>query len=56
MQFSYRQCVIILPHPQAKKKFHWERKVSHSFVVDVLAQALHELFASKDSKYLLLCF
>ncbi|ROL45051.1 Squalene monooxygenase [Anabarilius grahami] len=33
---------------QAKKKFHWERKVSHSFVVDVLAQALHELFASKD--------
>ncbi|XP_048058855.1 LOW QUALITY PROTEIN: squalene monooxygenase [Megalobrama amblycephala] len=39
---------------QAKKKFHWERKVSHSFVVDVLAQALHELFASKDNSILYL--
>ncbi|RXN15430.1 squalene monooxygenase [Labeo rohita] len=36
------------PLLQAKKKFHWERKSSHSFVVDVLAQALHELFASQD--------
>lgn len=25
--------------------------MSHSFVVDVLAQALHELFASKDGKH-----
>ncbi|XP_039534687.1 squalene monooxygenase [Pimephales promelas] len=41
---------------QAKKKFHWERKVSHSFVVDVLAQALHELFASKDDSILLYIF
>ncbi|KAF4100726.1 hypothetical protein G5714_018922 [Onychostoma macrolepis] len=37
---------------QAKKKFHWERKASHSFVVDVLAQALHELFASQDNSVL----
>uniref|UniRef100_A0A671MGW7 Squalene monooxygenase n=1 Tax=Sinocyclocheilus anshuiensis TaxID=1608454 RepID=A0A671MGW7_9TELE len=35
---------------QAKKKFHWERKSSHSFVVNVLAQALYELFAATDSK------
>ncbi|KAI2653092.1 Squalene monooxygenase [Labeo rohita] len=40
------------PLLQAKKKFHWERKSSHSFVVDVLAQALHELFASQDGKFL----
>ncbi|XP_039594879.1 squalene monooxygenase isoform X1 [Polypterus senegalus] len=33
---------------QAKKKFHWERKTSHSFVVNVLAQALYELFAGTD--------
>ncbi|MED6289827.1 hypothetical protein CHARACLAT_006920 [Characodon lateralis] len=33
---------------QAKKKFHWERKSSHSFVVNVLAQALYELFAATD--------
>ncbi|XP_047455660.1 squalene monooxygenase [Mugil cephalus] len=33
---------------QAKKKFHWERKSSHSFVVNVLAQALYELFAASD--------
>ncbi len=36
---------------QAKKKFHWERKSSHSFVVNVLAQALYELFAATDSKW-----
>ncbi|TRY95550.1 hypothetical protein DNTS_021476 [Danionella cerebrum] len=39
-------------HPavqQAKKKFHWERKSSHSFVVNVLAQALYELFAATDN-------
>ncbi|XP_076006671.1 squalene monooxygenase [Genypterus blacodes] len=34
---------------QAKKKFHWKRKSSHSFVVNVLAQALYELFAATDS-------
>uniref|UniRef100_A0AAV2MB66 Squalene monooxygenase n=1 Tax=Knipowitschia caucasica TaxID=637954 RepID=A0AAV2MB66_KNICA len=33
---------------QAKKKFHWERKSSHSFVVNILAQALYELFAATD--------
>ncbi|XP_077576122.1 squalene monooxygenase [Stigmatopora nigra] len=33
---------------QAKKKFNWERKSSHSFVVNVLAQALYELFAATD--------
>nr|XP_057909860.1 squalene monooxygenase [Doryrhamphus excisus] len=33
---------------QANKKFHWERKSSHSFVVNVLAQALYELFAATD--------
>uniref|UniRef100_A0A3Q2T4I2 Squalene monooxygenase n=1 Tax=Fundulus heteroclitus TaxID=8078 RepID=A0A3Q2T4I2_FUNHE len=33
---------------QAKKKFHWERKSSHSFVVNVLAQALYELFSATD--------
>lgn len=34
---------------QAKKKFHWKRKSSHSFVVNVLAQALYELFAATDN-------
>ncbi|XP_039974100.1 squalene monooxygenase [Xiphias gladius] len=34
---------------QAKKKFHWERKSSHSFVVNVLAQALYELFAATNN-------
>ncbi|XP_056617603.1 squalene monooxygenase [Triplophysa dalaica] len=34
---------------KAKKKFHWERKSSHSFVVNVLAQALYELFAATDN-------
>ncbi|XP_061633054.1 squalene monooxygenase isoform X3 [Phyllopteryx taeniolatus] len=33
---------------RAKKRFHWERKSSHSFVVNVLAQALYELFAATD--------
>ncbi|XP_007905720.1 squalene monooxygenase [Callorhinchus milii] len=33
---------------QAKKTFHWARKRSHSFVVNVLAQALYELFAATD--------
>ncbi|XP_069076833.1 squalene monooxygenase isoform X2 [Pleurodeles waltl] len=33
---------------QAKKAFYWSRKKSHSFVVNVLAQALYELFAATD--------
>ncbi|XP_064410505.1 squalene monooxygenase isoform X2 [Latimeria chalumnae] len=33
---------------QAKKKFYWSRKMTHSFVVNVLAQALYELFAATD--------
>ncbi|XP_072317369.1 squalene monooxygenase [Eucyclogobius newberryi] len=33
---------------QAKKTFHWKRKSSHSFVVNILAQALYELFAATD--------
>ncbi|MBN3324716.1 ERG1 monooxygenase, partial [Atractosteus spatula] len=34
---------------QAKKTFYWARKKSHSFVVNVLAQALYELFAATDN-------
>ncbi|XP_033644817.1 squalene monooxygenase-like [Asterias rubens] len=30
------------------RAFHWLRKTSHSFVVNVLAQALYELFAATD--------
>ncbi|XP_027805794.2 squalene monooxygenase [Marmota flaviventris] len=33
---------------QAKKSFYWSRRKSHSFVVNVLAQALYELFSSTD--------
>ncbi|XP_006879360.1 PREDICTED: squalene monooxygenase [Elephantulus edwardii] len=33
---------------QAKKTFYWTRKKSHSFVVNVLAQALYELFSATD--------
>ncbi|XP_004838026.1 squalene monooxygenase isoform X1 [Heterocephalus glaber] len=33
---------------QAKKSFYWTRKNSHSFVVNVLAQALYELFSARD--------
>nr|XP_033785497.1 squalene monooxygenase [Geotrypetes seraphini] len=33
---------------QAKKSFYLSRKKSHSFVVNVLAQALYELFAATD--------
>lgn len=32
----------------ALKKFQWQRKSHHSFVVNVLAQALYELFAASD--------
>lgn len=38
---------------QAKRTFYWSRKKSHSFVVNVLAQALYELFAATDGKYIL---
>nr|XP_044999500.1 squalene monooxygenase isoform X2 [Jaculus jaculus] len=33
---------------QAKKTFYWSRKGTHSFVVNVLAQALYELFSAPD--------
>ncbi|KAM5280734.1 squalene monooxygenase [Ctenodactylus gundi] len=33
---------------QAKKSFYWSRKTSHSFVVNILAQALYELFSATD--------
>ncbi|CAI9163382.1 unnamed protein product [Rangifer tarandus platyrhynchus] len=33
---------------QAKQSFYWTRKKSHSFVVNVLAQALYELFSATD--------
>ncbi|XP_016071566.1 PREDICTED: squalene monooxygenase isoform X1 [Miniopterus natalensis] len=33
---------------QAKKSFYWSRKVSHSFVVNILAQALYQLFSATD--------
>ncbi|KAG8570160.1 hypothetical protein GDO81_011123, partial [Engystomops pustulosus] len=32
----------------AKQQFYWSRKKTHSFVVNVLAQALYELFAATD--------
>ena len=35
---------------KSMRAFHWLRKNSHSFVVNVLAQALYELFAATDSK------
>lgn len=33
-----------------QKRFLWKRKLSHSFVVNVLAQALYALFSAADSK------
>ena len=36
---------------QAKKSFYWSRKRTHSFVVNVLAQALFELFSGTDGKF-----
>ena len=33
-----------------QKKFLWKRKLSHSFVVNILAQALYALFSAADSK------
>lgn len=44
---------------QAKKSFYWSRKTSHSFVVNVLAQALYHLFSGTDDSLLQLrkaCF
>lgn len=32
------------------KTFHWKRKASHSFVVNVLAQALYALFSASDGE------
>ncbi|KAB0390101.1 hypothetical protein E2I00_016096, partial [Balaenoptera physalus] len=37
-----------LPSSPAKKSFYWTRKTSHSFVVNILAQALYELFSATD--------
>lgn len=34
----------------ALRVFHLRRKHNHSFVVNVLAQALYELFAATDGK------
>ena len=32
------------------RKFQWQRKMSHSFVVNVLAQALYSLFSASDGE------
>lgn len=32
------------------KTFHWKRKASHSFVVNILAQALYALFSASDGE------
>ena len=40
---SYRDKVM-----RCLKQFHWKRKSSHSFVVNILAQALYELFSASD--------
>lgn len=32
------------------KRFQWQRKMSHSFVVNVLAQALYGLFSASDGE------
>lgn len=39
---------------QCLKKFHWQRKQNHSFVVNVLAQALYQLFSAADGMYICL--
>lgn len=36
-----------------QKLFLWKRKGSHSFVVNILAQALYALFSASDSKYMI---
>ena len=35
--------------------FHWRRKMSHSFVVNVLAQALYALFSASDGVCVCVC-
>lgn len=35
---------------QCSRQFQWQRKLSHSFVVNVLAQALYALFSASDGK------
>lgn len=32
------------------KKFLWQRKMSHSFVINILAQALYSLFSASDGE------
>lgn len=34
-----------------QKIFLWKRKASHSFVINILAQALYALFSASDSKF-----
>ncbi len=36
-----------------QKHFLWKRKQSHSFVVNILAQALYRLFSASDGKFIL---
>lgn len=36
---------------QCSRQFQWRRKMSHSFVVNVLAQALYALFSASDGKH-----
>lgn len=38
---------------QLQQQFLWKRKRSHSFVVNVLAQALYALFSASDGKLLM---
>ena len=38
------------------KKFQWQRKMSHSFVVNVLAQALYSLFSASDGEKKILSY
>lgn len=37
---------------EALKKFQWQRRSHHSFVVNVMAQALYELFAAADGRFM----
>ena len=36
---------------QCLKTFQWKRKTSHSFVINVLAQALYALFSASDREF-----
>ena len=35
---------------RCSRQFHWQRKMSHSFVVNILAQALYALFSASDGE------